>query len=101
MNAYAETILSAEAAAPMQYRFAPLDEATRFMLPVWCYRAGAKGVYHDYLVTYYHDAAFESLLDAHPRGFTFAGAAEQGVSQDTVLAWYREGYLVPVTNEGA
>ena len=96
LNAYAETILNAQVAAPMHYRFTPIDDATRFALPIWCYRAGAKGIYHDYLVTYLRDAALESLLDAHPDGFTFADAAAQSVERDQVMPWYRDGYLVPV-----
>lgn len=96
LNAYAETILTAEAAPPMQYRFAPLDESTRFILPIWCYRAGSKGIYHDYRVTYLQDAALERLLDAYPSGFTF-GEATQGASREQVMAWYRDGYLVPMT----
>lgn len=99
LNAYAETILTAEVAAPMQYRFSPLDDATRFILPVWCYRAGEKGIYHDYLVAYYQSPALESLLDAHPRGFTFAAAGTQGISREQVLAWYRDGYLAPLVDE--
>jgi hypothetical protein len=95
LNAYAETILNAEAAPPMQYRFAPIDEAMRFSLPVWCYRAGAKGIYHDYLVTYFQDVALEALLDAYPQGFTFNDAEAQGAAREQVMAWYREGYLVP------
>ena len=65
-------------------------------LPIWCYRAGAKGIYHDYLVTYLQDVALESLLDAHPDGFTFADAASRGIEHEQVMAWYREGWLVPV-----
>lgn len=95
LNAYAETILNAEAAPPMHYRFTPIDDATRFILPVWCHRAGAKGIYHDYLVTYFQDAALENLLDAYPDGFTFSDANTQGIERDQVIAWYREGYLVP------
>ncbi len=95
LNAYAETILNAQVVPPMQYRFAPLDESTRFILPIWCYRAGAKGIYHDYLVRYTQDAALNSLLDRFAEGFTFADAAAAGVSREQVLAWYREGYLVP------
>ncbi len=72
LNAYAETILNARVAPPMHYRFTPIDNSTRFILPIWCYRAGRKGIYHDYLVRYYQDAALENLLDAHPQGFTFA-----------------------------
>lgn len=95
LNAYAEAIVTAEVAQPMQYRFAPLDDATRFRLPIWCYRAGEKGIYHDYLVTYYQSAPLESLLDSHPDGFTFAAAESQGVSREQVTQWVREGYLYP------
>jgi hypothetical protein len=95
LNAYAETILNAKAVQPMQYRFASLDDSTRFRLPIWCYRAGAKGIYHDYLVSYFKDAALNGLLDAAPNGFTFADAETRGTSRDQVLAWYRDGYLTP------
>ncbi len=99
LDAYAETIIDAQVAQPMQYRFTALDDTTRFKLPIWCYRAGAKGIYHDYLVTYLQDAALEALLDAYPlseaRDFSFADAAAQGVDHDQVMAWYRGGYLVP------
>jgi hypothetical protein len=33
----------------------------------------------------------------HPDGFTQADAAEIGVDGETVLGWYRDGYLYPVT----
>ena len=78
----------------MQYRFAPIDDTTRFILPIWCYR-GPQGIYHDYLVQYYNDAALNGLLDRSAHGFSFADAAEAGVSRDAALAWYRDGYLVP------
>jgi hypothetical protein len=65
-------------------------------LPIWCYRAAGKGIYHDYLVTYYQSVALEHLLDAYPQGFTFGDAAVQNVSRDQVMDWYREGYLVPI-----
>src|SRR5690606_22218393 len=42
LNAYAETILNARVAEPMTFRVAPIEETTRFILPVWCYRAAAK-----------------------------------------------------------
>lgn len=95
LNAYAETILSAEVATPMQYRFAPLDDSTRFSLPIWCYRAGEKGIYHDYLVTYYRSQPLETLLDVHPHGFTFADAEAQNIPREQVTQWVREGYLYP------
>ncbi len=95
LNAYAETILNAQLAQPMQYHFDPISAATRFRLPIWCYRAGAKGIYHDYLVSYYRDDALEGLLDAYPDGFDVAEAGAQGVDAAQVQAWYREGYLVP------
>ncbi len=72
LNAYADTIVKAEVVPPMQYRFAPIDETTRFILPIWCYRAPGKGIYHDYLVSYYQEAALERLLDRYPRASALA-----------------------------
>jgi glycosyltransferase involved in cell wall biosynthesis len=95
LNGYAETILNATTVQPMQYRFAPLDDSTRWRLPIWCYRAGDKGIYHDYLVSYLQDAALNALLDVFPGGFTFADAEAKGAAREQVLAWYRDGYLVP------
>ncbi len=37
----------------------------------------------------------ESLLDAHPHGFTFAAAEAQGIPREQVAQWVREGYLYP------
>ncbi len=95
LRAYADTILNAKIAPPMQFRFTPLDDSTRFALPIWCYRAEGKGIYHDYLADYYSSAALEGLLNRHPQGFRFGEAAADGVSADQVMGWYRDGYLVP------
>ncbi|HVU11156.1 MAG TPA: hypothetical protein VHD90_07750, partial [Phototrophicaceae bacterium] len=95
LNAYAETILNARLAQPMQYRFSPIDGSTRFKLPIWCYRSAARGIYHDYLVSYTQSAPLEALLDRFPDGFTFADAQANGADQAQVRAWYREGFLVP------
>ncbi len=98
LNAYAETILNAKLAQPMQYRFAPIDGSTRFKLPIWCYRSATRGIYHDYLVSYTQSAPLESLLDRFPDGFTFTDAQANGVSDDQVRGWYREGFLVPLSS---
>ena len=87
---YAETILNAGVIDAPRYVHTPISAATRFVLPVWCYR-GAGGIYHDYRADTTRDAALERLLDAHPDGFTLAEA-----SPEQVEAWYRAGFVVPV-----
>lgn len=95
LNGYATTITGAKVAAPMPFRAVAIDDATRFALPVWCYRSPKLGVYHDFHVNYLRDAALEALIDAYPDGFTFGEAAEAGAMRNQVEDWYREGYLVP------
>ena len=60
----------------MHYRFTPLDDSTRFILPIWCYRAAGKGIYHDYLVSYYQAMPRSKACSMPiPHGFTFADAS--------------------------
>ena len=75
---------------------APLDDSTRYILPVWCYRSPARGIYHDFRADYLRDPALEAVLDGHPSGFTAEGALSQGVSREQIEHWYREGYLAPL-----
>lgn len=96
LNAYAETILDAQIAAPMRYVSRPLNENTRYGLPVWCYPSPTRGIYHDYRVTYLQDEALMGLLRNHPNGFTPAQAQAAGVNPEHFETWYRDGYLVPV-----
>lgn len=93
-DAYADAILNAKRHQPMPYKFSPMDDSTRFGLPVWCYRA-RKGVYHDFRVEYLQSADFDRLIATFPIGFTFADAQTHNVSRDDVLRWYRDGYLTP------
>jgi hypothetical protein len=79
--------------APMRFRAVPLDDS-RYVLPVWCYRSAARGVYHDFRADYRRDPALLDLVDRYPDGFTLADAAA-GAPRDQVMAWYEEGYLVP------
>lgn len=96
MSAYTQAITGAKPAQPMPFRAVPIGEATRFALPVWCYRSPTRGVYHDFRADYRRDSALKPLLDAHPAGFTFAQAAQVGADREQVEEWYREGYLYPV-----
>lgn len=98
LSRYADTILSAKVAAPMQYAFRPITPQTRYMLAPWCYNAttpdGApRGLYHDYLSTYFSDDTLFALLQDFPRGFTGADAEARGVSPERLDAWLREGYI--------
>jgi glycosyltransferase involved in cell wall biosynthesis len=92
--AYADAIVNARLRPPLAYQHPTLNDSTRFVLPVWCARAAA-GIYHDFRVEYRAPGALGALLAAHPEGFTFAQAQAGGAGRDLVLAWYRDGYLVP------
>jgi glycosyltransferase involved in cell wall biosynthesis len=94
VSAYADVILNASNREELAYRHTPLDGATRFILAPWCYLA-SRGVYHDFLATYAALPEMAALL--REGGFTFVDAEGAGVSRDTVLDWYRDGYLVPTT----
>lgn len=92
--AYADIILNAHRQPPLSYQHPTLDETSRFTLPIWCYRAAA-GIYNDFRAEYRQPGPFDTLLKAYPDGFTVRHAAERGISQDTVMAWLRDGYLTP------
>lgn len=92
VSAYADLILNARSKPALAYQYQPLDDATVFRLAPWCYSA-ATGIYHDFLATYTDDPALQAAITAHPDGFT---TAQSGTTQDQMMAWYREGYLVPV-----
>jgi hypothetical protein len=80
------------------YHHTPITDATRFVLPVWCWRS-RRGIYHDYRADYLHDDALDALIVAHPSGFTYPDAEASGVARDQVEMWYREGYVVPIPPE--
>ena len=93
--AYADVILNAQQRGPLHYALKPINDDTRFRLPVWCYPTQTRGIYHDFRMEYQQSDEFNDLIAAYPQGFTFAGAQTCGISRDAVLAWYRDGYLVP------
>jgi glycosyltransferase involved in cell wall biosynthesis len=87
VRAYADLILQAAKRGTMPYRFVPITDSTTFQLAPWCYRSG-RGIYHDFRADYCQDAALLNLLGKDD--IVLAGS-----NRDDVLAWYREGYLVP------
>jgi glycosyltransferase involved in cell wall biosynthesis len=96
LQSYADGIINAKFAPPLEYRHRPLDNIAWFKLPVWCYLTD-RGIYHDFRADYRQlDASFLSLAQDNPRGFTLTQANAQGVSTDDVFQLYREGYLVPL-----
>jgi glycosyltransferase involved in cell wall biosynthesis len=94
LEGYAETILKARCVDEMPYRFVPFTGETRFALPIWCYETGS-GFYHDFHATYQPLEQLALLLGAYPDGFTFAEAAQRGIESETVMKWYRDGYVYP------
>ncbi len=94
LEQYAHAILGAQLVEPLRYQLQPITAHTRFQLPVWCYRA-ERGIYHDFLARFRSLAALNALLDRYPDGFTWLDAAQAGISQAEMMAWYREGYLYP------
>lgn len=94
-TAYADVILNAQQRGGLRYQLRPLDEATRFILPIWCYPSQTRGIYHDFRMDYRPPDSFDALIARYPKGFTFGEAAAQGIGRDEVMAWYRDGYLVP------
>src|SRR5690606_26964638 len=65
---YADAILNAEIAPPLEYRFTPITGETRFRLAPWCYEA-PNGIYHDYRADYYDLLDLRDLVRAFPNGF--------------------------------
>ncbi|MCU0496999.1 MAG: glycosyltransferase family 4 protein [Anaerolineae bacterium] len=96
LQAYADVILNAEIASPMQYRHAPIDESTRFKLAPWCYANALGRVYHDFRADYASLGVLGTLLDQHQDGITFTDARQADLRDEDILRWYREGYLVPM-----
>ncbi len=94
VEAYAETILNATNREPLAYRHTPLDETTVFALAPWC-AILKHGIYHDFSAAYETSPALLALVSEHADGFTFSEAAAHGVAKDTVLNWYRDGWLTP------
>jgi glycosyltransferase involved in cell wall biosynthesis len=92
---YADAILNAEIAPPLEYRYTPITGETRFRLAPWCYEA-PNGIYHDYRADYYDLLDLRDLVRALPDGFTGADVEARGLPAEQVDDWLREGYIVPV-----
>ncbi len=92
--AYAEAILNAKVSPELRYKLSPVDETTHFILPSWCYQA-KQGIYHDFRADYLQAPELDRLLTDCPQGFTFDDAGARGIERQTMMAWYRDGYLVP------
>jgi len=95
-QAYAEAILNATVVPPLRYQPAPRTASTRYRLPVWCYRTG-NGIYHDFNADYRPEGQFAPLLDQYPDGFRLDQAVNAGIPPDIIENWYRDGYLVPLS----
>jgi glycosyltransferase involved in cell wall biosynthesis len=94
LNAYAETILSAQVAPPLPYQHPARTASTPHTLAPWCYIA-QRGVYHDFRADYTDLGALLPLLRAHPSGISRAEAEAAGVPAATFEQFYRDGFIVP------
>ncbi|MCB9461844.1 MAG: glycosyltransferase family 4 protein [Anaerolineaceae bacterium] len=89
VRTYADVILNARKLGPMPYVHYHLDPGTvAFRLAPWCVVTG-DSIYHDFLGTYNDDA---QLVRCAIRGQVTA----KDCSPDQLMAWYREGYWVPI-----
>jgi len=91
LSRYADAILNAAIAPPLEYRFTPITDATRWQLGIWCYLSPERGIYHDYKADYLHDPALIALAE-RADSFTAAAATPAQIER-----WYRDGYIVPLT----
>jgi hypothetical protein len=96
LSRYAQVILNAEVAPPMQYQHRLIDDTTRFRLAPWCYVNDSGMVYHDFRTDYVSMGELTTLIASQPEGITFAQAEAAGVNSAIIQDWLREGYLVPV-----
>ncbi|MAU11971.1 MAG: hypothetical protein CL607_19260 [Anaerolineaceae bacterium] len=89
VEAYADVILNARKLGPMPYVHRHLDPAAvPFRLAPWCAHLGDR-VYHDFLGSYNDDAE----LVACARHDLITSAL---CTPEQLMAWYRDGYIVPV-----
>jgi glycosyltransferase involved in cell wall biosynthesis len=93
MAQYADAILGAAKLGGLRYENRPISAATHWRLAHWCYASLSRGIYHDFRADYARIPALEALVG---RAFSFADAEAKGADRDEVLAWYRDGYIVPV-----
>lgn len=92
VEAYADIILNTKKRGGMTYHFTPITQGTRFVLAPWCYISDNR-IYHDFGGHYQLDSLIE-LVEKHPDGLTFADSNEK-----QVMAWYRDGYIVPLQGQ--
>ncbi|MDQ7024737.1 MAG: glycosyltransferase family 4 protein [Anaerolineae bacterium] len=92
VEAYADIILTAKKRGSMIYHFTPITQETRFILAPWCYISDHQ-IYHDFGGRYQLNSLTE-LIEKHPDGLTFADSNEE-----QVMAWYRDGYIVPLQGQ--
>jgi hypothetical protein len=79
----------------LRFEYTPASAHTHYWLAPWCYVA-KRGIYHDYRADYLEAPALESLIAAHPDGFTPRHAAARAIDAAQIEDWRRDGYLVPV-----
>jgi glycosyltransferase involved in cell wall biosynthesis len=95
LEAYAEAIENAAVLEDLRFEYTPAGPHTHYWLAPWCYVA-KRGIYHDYRADYLEAPALQSLIAAHPDGFTPVQAAAHGIDAAQIEDWRRDGYLVPV-----
>jgi glycosyltransferase involved in cell wall biosynthesis len=96
LDRYADVILNAKISTPPAYAHQSFDAETRFRLAPWCYHSSERGVYHDFYANYRPMDEILSLLRRYPDGFTLMQANANAVTEADVMAYYRDGYLVPL-----
>lgn len=96
VETFAEAILNAEKPTPLRYEFQAIDDDTKFQLAPWCDFSHHLGVYHDFRAEYNADEALMKLISSYHDDATFSRARVLGISRETVMNWYRAGYLLPI-----
>jgi len=96
LRAYEQVIVNAQVRQPMTYQPQAFNDDTRFKLAPWCYRAKTRGIYHDFQAGYADLPRLQALIAAMPEGFNLADAEKHAMTHEQVMAYYRDGYLVPL-----
>lgn len=75
---------------------APLQAGpnSTFLLAPWCYASG-KGIFHDYHARYYQLPELQHLLEKTNK-ISPEARKHFGVSNESVLGWYKLGLIIPV-----
>jgi len=93
---FTNAILNADKPTPLEYKFRQIDEETKFQLAPWCDFSHHLGIYHDFRAEHNDDDALMKLVSSYPEDATFTRARALGISRQTMMNWYRAGYLVPM-----